>query len=184
MDKGKSTLDMVLEGLGRNHREYHLNEYLFETSTVEEKGRMLETNFPSRGTGPITVVQGSLLEYEDAGKKVQFLYVHDHKIMFRKLRKALGIPRHSDIRFFQGELYEIAGAQEGEISPFLPNLENIAFVAFSGSMLESARKHPDQKYEFAITRKSGIIVNPYFLFEALREVLGEKLQEVKQDEKA
>ena len=58
---------------------------------------MLETNFPSSGTGPITVVQGSLLEYEDAGKKVQFLYVHDHKIMFRKLRKELGIPRRSDV---------------------------------------------------------------------------------------
>ena len=42
MDKGKSTLDMVLEGLGRNHREYHLNEDLvrfltLRTEAVPEK---------------------------------------------------------------------------------------------------------------------------------------------------
>ncbi|MBI2139760.1 hypothetical protein HYU14_02460 [Candidatus Woesearchaeota archaeon] len=183
MDKNNSTLDAVLERLNRDCRDYRLNEYPFETSTVEEKREMLSRHFPPQDSGTIPVVQGSLLEYEDSGGKVRFLYVHDHKIRFRQLRKELGIPRDSDVRFFQGELYEIAGAQEGEISPFLPNLENIAFVAFSCSMLESAKKHPEQKYEFAITRESGILANPYFLFEALREVLGEKLLEVKINEK-
>ena len=188
----KSTLDRVLEHMDGNHREYRLIEYPIETSTLEEKKRVLvDCGFTSKAS-PITVVQSSLLEYKErdkvgdkgghetsdigSGEIVHFVFVHSERIKFRKLRKELGIPNTTDVNFYYGNLDEMTGAQQGEISPFLPNLGDIAFIAFSPSLLDAAQKNPGQYYEFAITRKSGIMVNAFFLYQSLLEALGEKMR--------
>jgi len=175
MEGNNPTLTRAHDYLKEHTIPYFLRKYLHPTKTVAQKREMLATQF--KDLGPLTVVQGSLLQY--GGKQsVYFLYVHHKRINFKNLKKELGIPKKDDVTFFSGDLEAITGSQEGEIPPFLPNLGQIAFIAFSGSLLTEAKGNPQRRYEFAISKDEGIIVNAYALFQAPQNTLGKKLKEV------
>lgn len=150
--------------------EEHTQTHPRETVTVLEKRRLFN-EYPEiyKKYGDIIIVQGSALSYQDEkGNDKLILYFHngEERINFPELKLKLGIPKKTDLRFYQGNLEDI-GLANGEVSPLSCISEKIDGLYFDERMIKGAQENPSRIYDIALSKEKSLFVNVADVYKAL-----------------
>jgi hypothetical protein len=179
-DLGNSTLDAVVSSLRISGKPHEIVDHPQETITVIEKRDMINKFFDKyQRYGEITIVQGSVLSYkDDSGKENLIVYFDngEERIDFKDLKKKLGIPKKTDLKFCNGNIKKIIGLANGEVSPFMPVVDKISGIYFEENLINNARQNPNNYFDMPLSTKSSLYANVADVYDILSKQIGEKVR--------